>query len=151
MKDAATWESDQRRARLAWLCLGGLAVVAAVVAAMLVLQLPAPTRAADITLIYVGAEDCAPCRAWQSGDGAAFRQSADFARIAYVEVKSPSLHDVLKDENWPMEIRGYRSLLKPSDGVPLWLIVSGNDVMVRRFGATAWHSAVLPTLKSYLR
>lgn len=151
MKDATTWESDFRRARAAWLGLGGLAAIAAIFAALLVFHPPAPARAAAITLIYVGAEDCAPCRIWQNGDGAAFRQSADFARIAYVEVKSPHLHDVLNDENWPLEIRGYRNLLKRSDGVPLWLIVSGNDVIVQRFGATAWHTAVLPTLKSYLR
>ena len=151
MKDAATWESEARRARVAWLVLGGFAAIAVILAAPLLFHAPRSARAADITLIYVGAEDCAPCRTWQNGDGAAFRQSADFARIAYVEVKSSHLHDVLKDENWPVEIRGYRSLLKLSDGVPLWLIVSGNDVVAQRFGAAAWHTDVLPTLRSRLR
>ena len=29
-----------------------------------------PTRVPDVLLLYVGADDCAPCRAWQKGDGA---------------------------------------------------------------------------------
>jgi hypothetical protein len=151
MSDAAAFESNRRRARTAWLCLGGFAATAAIVATLLVLQVSRPARAADVTLIYVGAEDCAPCRVWQNGDGAAFRQSADFARIAYVEVKSSHLHDVLKDENWPAEIRSYRGRLKRSDGVPLWLVLSNSQVIEQRFGPAAWHANILPAIKSALR
>lgn len=148
MEDAITLA--RRRARWVGLCLGILAAVAAIAAALLVAQ-KMPARAADLLLIYVGADDCAPCRAWQNGDGADFRKSAEFAHISYREVKSPNLHDVLSDEHWPEEIRVYRSRLKRSDGVPLWLIVSGNDVVAQRFGAAAWHASVLPKLRSYLR
>lgn len=151
MSDAATSQNERRRAWTAWLCLGGFAATAAVVAALLMLQVNGPARAADITLIYVGAEDCAPCRVWQNGDGAAFRRSADFTRIAYVEVKSPHLHDVLKDENWPAGIRSYRSLLKRSDGVPLWLVLENAEVIEQRFGPAAWRANILPAIKSALR
>lgn len=151
MSDAAASQNNRRRAWTAWLYLGGFATTAAVVAALLTSQLSRPSRAADITLIYVGAEDCAPCRAWQNGDGAAFRQSADFARIAYVEVKSPHLHDVLRDENWPTEIRSYRNLLKRSDGVPLWLVLSNTEVIEQRFGPAAWRANILPAIRSALR
>ena len=149
MEDAITFDSTRRRARWVWLCLGIFAAAAAVVAALLVAR--APARAADVLLIYVGAEDCAPCRAWQNGDGADFRKSAEFARISYREVKSPHLHDVLADEHWPEDIRAYRGRLKRSDGVPLWLIVSGNELVAQRFGAAAWQASVMPTLRSYLR
>ena len=151
MSDAAAAENDRRRMWTAWLCLGGFAAMAAVVATLLSLQVSRPARAADVTLIYVGAEDCAPCRVWQNGDGLAFRQSADFARIAYIEVKSPHLHDVLKDENWPAEIRSYRGRLKRSDGVPLWLVLSNTEVIEQRFGPTAWRANILPAIKSALR
>lgn len=151
MSDAAASQNNRRRAWTARLYLGGFATTVAVVAALLTSQLSRPSRAADITLIYVGAEDCAPCRAWQNGDGAAFRQSADFARIAYVEVKSPHLHDVLRDENWPTEIRSYRNLLKRSDGVPLWLVLSNTDVIEQRFGPAAWRANILPAIRSALR
>ena len=151
MSDAAISANERRRARAAWLCLGGFAATAAMVAVLLTLHGNRPARPADITLIYVGAEDCAPCRVWQNGDGLAFRQSAEFARIAYVEVKSAHLHDILKDENWPAEIRFYRSLLKRSDGVPLWLVLSDAEVIEQRFGPAAWRANILPAIKSALR
>ena len=151
MEDLATLDSDCRRARVAWLCLGAVAAVAMIVATHLVAQARSPARAASLLLIYVGAEDCAPCRAWQRGDGAAFQNSADFARLAYREVKSPLLRDVLKDANWPEDIRGYRDRLKQSDGVPLWLIVSGEKVVAQDFGAAAWRSKILPKIRVYVR
>lgn len=109
------------------------------------------SRPPNIMLLYVGAEDCAPCRAWRKGDGAAFFASAEFARITYREVRSAHLEEVLNDENWPEDIRGYRSSIKRSDGVPLWLIISDHAIVEQRFGTPAWHERVLPALRSYLR
>lgn len=110
-----------------------------------------PARDSEIMLLYVGAEDCAPCRAWQNGERAAFVASADFPRITYREVKSPHLHDVLKDENWPDEIRSYRGRLRRSDGVPLWLVISDREIVEQRFGAAEWRASILPKIKSLLR
>src|SRR5262245_23448706 len=75
----------------------------------------------DVMLLYIGAEDCAPCRAWQGRDGAAFRSSAEFSRINYREVRSMSVFDVLKDENWPDDLRSYRDRLGREAAVPMWL------------------------------
>lgn len=108
-------------------------------------------RDPEIMLLYVGAEDCAPCRTWQNGERAAFLASADYPRITYREVKSPHLHDVLKDENWPDELRSYRANLRRSDGVPLWLVVSNSEIVEQRFGAAAWRANILPKIKSLLR
>ena len=129
-------------------------VVAAIAAIAVTVWAGHATKAArdsDVMLLYVGAEDCAPCRAWQNGEGAAFFASADFPRITYREVKSPHFHDVLKDENWPDEIRSYRNGLRRSDGVPLWLVVSDHKIVEQRFGASEWRASVLPAIKSLLR
>ena len=109
------------------------------------------SRQPDVMLLYVGAEDCAPCRVWRNGEGAAFLASAESRRITYREVKSLRLEDVLKDENWPEDIRGLRNGINQSDGVPLWLIVSDREVVEHQFGAGAWKQRVLPTIRSYLR
>lgn len=108
-------------------------------------------RDSEIMLLYVGAEDCAPCRSWQNGEGAAFLTSVDFPRITYREVKSPHLHELLKDENWPDEIRSYRGSLRRSDGVPLWLVVSNREIVEQRSGAAEWRANILPKIKSLLR
>lgn len=110
-----------------------------------------PAKDSNVMLLYVGAEDCAPCRAWQNGDGAAFLASADFTRISYREVKSPHLLDILNDENWPDEIRDYRIHLRRSDGVPLWLVVSDHKIVEQQFGAAEWRASILPTIRSLLR
>jgi hypothetical protein len=108
-------------------------------------------RHPDVMLLYVGADDCAPCRAWRNGEGADFLSSAESRRITYREVKSPRLDDVLKDENWSEDIRGLRSGINRGEGVPLWLVVSDHVVVEQQFGATAWKQRVLPKIRSYLR
>jgi len=102
-------------------------------------------------LLYVGAQDCAPCRAWQDGDGALFRASAEHARITYREVKSPTLFDLLKDDYWPEELRPYRDRLGRGAGVPMWLVVDGDEIVSREHGASRWRAAVLPRIRSLLR
>ena len=130
---------------------GIVVAIAAIMATVWAGHAGKPARDADVMLLYVGAEDCAPCRAWQNGEGAAFLASADFPRITYREVKSPHLHDVLKDENWPDEVRLYRDSLRRSDGVPLWLVVTDHKIVEQRFGAAEWRANVLPRIKSLLR
>ena len=105
----------------------------------------------NVMLLYVGAEDCAPCRAWRHGEGAAFLASAESGRITYREVKSPHLEDVLKDENWPKDIRPFRDGISRIDGVPLWVVVTDDEVVEHQFGVTAWNERVLPKIRSYLR
>jgi hypothetical protein len=105
----------------------------------------------DVTLLYVGADDCAPCRAWRRGDGATFLASTEFARITYREVRSPHLEDVMNDANWPEDVRDYRNRIRRSDGVPLWLVITDRTVVDQQFGTAAWRERILPTVRSYLR
>src|SRR5215467_3902976 len=93
--------------------------------AAIIVVLPAYNRAArdpsqtpPILLLYVGAEDCAPCQAWQRHDKLVFQQSEEFRRIAYREVKSPTLLRILNDENWPEDVRKFRDQLDNDAGVP---------------------------------
>jgi len=130
--------------------LGTALVIAAVATVGSGSHLPENSRRPHVVLLYVGADDCAPCRAWRNGEGAAFLASAESGRITYREVKSSHLEDILKDENWPEDIRGLRNGIHRSDGVPLWLVISDQVVVEQQFGATAWKQRVLPKIKSYL-
>ena len=130
----------------------GAVVTIAAIAITVWRQYPGrPAPASNIMVLYVGAEDCAPCRAWKSGEGTAFFASPDFARITYREVKSPHLQDILNDENWPDEIRVYRKSLQRSDGVPLWLVVSDHEIVEKQHGTAQWRANILPKIKSFLR
>jgi hypothetical protein len=110
-----------------------------------------PLARPDVVLLYIGAQDCAPCRTWQNGDGMLFRGSAEYARLTYREVKSPTLFDVLKDDHWPEDLRSYRDRLGPGAGVPMWVIVEGDEIVSREYGAARWRAAVLPKIRSLLR
>ena len=130
----------------------GIAVAIAAVAGLEWRDRPTiPAHASDVMLLYVGADDCAPCRAWREGEGAAFLASAEFAHLDYREVKSPHLLDVLNDENWPDELRIHRSRLRRSDGVPLWFVIADHEIVEQRFGAAEWRASIVPKLNSLLR
>jgi hypothetical protein len=109
---------------------------------------PQPPR---IVVLYVGAEDCAPCRTWQRGAKVAFQASPEFQRLVYREVKSPTLFDLPKDENWPEDLREYRSQLGRDAGVPLWLVIADGQVVQRGMGPTQWSAEVVPKIRSLLR
>jgi hypothetical protein len=133
------------------LIAAGLGVLSGAAVVYSLTSSPSPSTRSDITLVYVGAEDCAPCRKWQREDGTAFRSSGEFAQVTYREVKSPALFDLLKDEHWPQDLRHYREKLAPGAGVPLWLVLADREIVDQRFGASQWKSAVLPKIRSLLR
>jgi hypothetical protein len=105
----------------------------------------------EVVLLYVGSQDCAPCRVWQDGEGAQFRTSPEYAWLTYREVKSATLFEVLKDENWPEDMRPYRDRLGQGAAVPMWLVIADGEVVSREHGASRWGAAVLPKLRSLVR
>jgi len=110
-----------------------------------------PARSAPVTVLYVGAADCAPCHAWQRGDGRLFLASAESTHVIFREVKSPTLRDVLNDSYWPDDLRIYRDQLGRGAGVPLWMVIGDGQVLERGFGASQWRSVILPRIKALSR
>ena len=151
MEPATETKADRPQRSRRFAHLGVLIGIAAIAMAAWAGHFGQPIPTPAIMLLYVGADDCAPCRAWQKEDGASFLASAAFPRIQYREIKSPHLVDVLNDDNWPEDLRIYRSQLKRSDGVPLWLVVSGHTIVERRSGAAAWRENILPKIRGLLR
>jgi hypothetical protein len=103
-----------------------------------------------LMLVYVGADDCAPCRTWQR-DQAPMLRSPAFARLIYREVKSPSVLALLADEHWPGDLREMRAQLRADAGVPLWFVVADDAVVGRAQGASEWEATILPKLRGLLR
>ncbi|MBI3704365.1 MAG: hypothetical protein HY244_11110 [Rhizobiales bacterium] len=132
------------------IAIGVLFIVVVTVGIMKITRAPAVKSQSQVTLVYVGADNCAPCDLWQRNQGSAFRNSAEFNRLAYREVKSPSLLDVLKDENWPADLRSYRQSIGRHAGVPLWLVIADDRLVLQSSGASQWQATVLPKIKSLL-
>jgi hypothetical protein len=129
----------------------GVMAVAIMFAGVVIALATSWTPAKNVTLVYVGAKNCAPCEIWQQNQGIALRDSKKFRRLTYREVKSSSLFDVLKDEYWAEDLRIYRQAIKREAGLPLWLVIADGQLVMQSFGLTQWQEAVLPKIKSLLR
>ena len=105
----------------------------------------------NVMLVYVGAENCAPCVAWRRVMGADFRASVEFSRLRYREVEAHTLFEVLNDDVWPVDLRSYRARIDRANGVPMWLVVADGQVVAQGFGVSEWQKSVLPTLVSLVR
>jgi hypothetical protein len=106
-------------------------IAAACLALFVVLTLvnwTTPGEARKITLVYVGAENCGPC-----------------------EVRSPNLFDVLKDNYWPEDLRPYRQAISRNAGIPLWLVIADDELVMQRSGLTQWQESVLPKIRTLTR
>lgn len=129
----------------------GVGVVAMLAAAAATLDAGPSPHASAVTLIYVGADDCAPCRTWQRDKRPGWLASPEISRIAYREVKSASVLDILKDDAWPDDLRVYRGQLAKGAAVPLWLVVRDQQVVAQAWGGSQWDTTVLPRVKSLVR
>lgn len=141
--------TKSRASRVVMLTGGALFVAACV--ALTFANWTSAASIKNLTLVYVGAENCPPCQIWQRNQEAAFRDSPEFHRLAYREVKSPNLFDVLDDDNWPEELRIYRQAIPQGAGVPLWLVIADDKIVMQGSGLTQWQEVVLPKIKSLLR
>jgi hypothetical protein len=113
---------------------------------------PSPfARSVDVTVIYIGADDCVPCRIWRRQHWPGFEASSEFGRLRYREVMSPKLLDLLADQHWPQELREHRDRLDRAAGVPLWLLLADGQLVLEARGLGQWKHAALPAIKRLLR
>ena len=105
----------------------------------------------SVTVVYIGADDCAPCRAWRRDQWPKFQMSEEFSRLTYREVTSPRLFDLMKDEYWPHDLRDQRDALGRTAGVPLWLVMANERVMLNARGLHQWEQVALPAIRSLVR
>ena len=131
--------------------LFGVWVIVAILAALFVANAHIESSR-DVTLhkimvIYVGADDCAPCRAWRHDRWPQFAASSDFQRLVYREVTSSKLFDLLNDDIWPEDLRRYRNTLDRSAGAPLWFIVVDDKIRLTARGLKEWDERAVPQIR----
>lgn len=105
----------------------------------------------NVTVIYVGASDCPPCRLWHRDYLPRFATSGEFSRLTYREVLSPKLFTLMDDAYWPEDLRRYRGRLDRRSGVPLWFVVVEGRIALVGVGLHQWQDLVAPKVSSLLR
>ncbi|WP_046868150.1 hypothetical protein [Microvirga massiliensis] len=111
---------------------------------------PAPSKVIDrepLMLLYVGAEDCAPCRAWRRDDRNAFLATLDPSRVTYREVIAAKVAAAFDDVTWPGDLRMRLADARKIGGVPLWIVVRDDRVVMSVGRLSQWRERVLPVVR----
>jgi len=104
-----------------------------------------------LTVVYVGAEDCGPCRIWRRDARPAFLDSGEFARLRYREVIAPRLRDLLAEEGWPAELAMVRARVRAQPGAPQWFVLRDGRLVTADAGLSAWRRAIWPAIRVAVR
>jgi hypothetical protein len=105
----------------------------------------------NVTVIYVGASDCPPCRLWSRDYLPRFAASDEFSRLTFREVLAPKLFTLMDDAYWPQDLRRYRERLDGHSAVPLWFVVVEDQIALVGVGLRQWEHQVVPKVNSLLR
>jgi hypothetical protein len=118
-------------------------------------DVPAPAAVADgrdgWLLLYVGAEDCAPCRAWREAQWDRVRRAHRAAPLRFLELRAERAADVLDDALWPSALRPHRAAIPPQAGLPLWMLAREDRVVLLVWGARRWDAELAPALRRIAR
>lgn len=101
-------------------------------------------------LVYVGADDCAPCRTWRASNWTALRASPVFAPFVFAELRATRSADLLRDDHWPEHLRFIRDAIPPDAAVPLWFLLRDSTITHSAWGERGWRMTMLPALRRAL-
>jgi hypothetical protein len=100
----------------------------------------------SLLVLYVGAEDCGPCRTWRQDHKPRLVSELE-GRASYREVIAPKLAHAFDESGWPSDLLPFRRDAEAVAGVPLWLVIRDGQVIASAGGLSRWRSAVLPALR----
>lgn len=108
---------------------------------------PSRWKRGRLQVVYVGADDCAPCLRWRREKRPSFQQSTAFRQIEYREVIATSLKNALEDRFWPEDMRAIRQVVANDGGaVPYWLLVRDGHILSSAGGESAWDRKIWPLI-----
>lgn len=126
--------------------LAGLAVLFG--CGVLFADAPHRPKAGPLTVVYVGAEDCGPCRTWRHDQRPSFVESRQFTALRYREVIAPQLHDLLADRLWPADLASLRERVRKQPGAPQWFVLREGKVVAWEAGLSAWQRTIWPAIRA---
>lgn len=114
------------------------------VAALAALPDTAPAQASSaVMIVYVYADDCAPCQIFQAQDWPSFNKLPVSRAVRFVKTTAPKTTQAYQVRYWPSEARPFHSAVKVPI-VPSFILVKHNRVMLVGNGIVGWRNQVLP-------
>jgi hypothetical protein len=98
-----------------------------------------PARAAGpLQVVYVGGQDCPPCRRWRETYKAKWLASPEYRRVAWVEVEPPHLREAYHERHWPQALWPVLAQVPDKSGTPRFLVVDGGRIVSNEIGVSKW-------------
>jgi hypothetical protein len=110
---------------------------------------PALAHAADAArpiVIYLSAEDCTTCRAWERANQPAFEKSAERKKVEWREVRVKTLVHINQKAEWPADLEWLRKQV-PESATPRFYLIRGDTLIAKGDGISGWTSSILPAIK----
>jgi hypothetical protein len=86
-------------------------------------------QASQLTVVYLGAEDCPACQRFEAWEEAAFKQKLASRGIRFREFHVGS-HRYIKDLNgWPSDLRWIHDQLGSKAGTPWFFLTQGRQII----------------------
>lgn len=119
-----------------------------------------PLRArsgSTIELVYIGADDCSMCRAWEAGylGQGRLESSAEWKHLRFTMVKLETLNAAFRVDHVPPRLRPVFSAMLDEGirihGVPSFVLLVGDNLRVHALGPAAFDSLVHAALRAAVR
>ena len=105
----------------------------------------------EITVVYLGTDDCPFCRHWEARARGELmtemRSSPDWKSVRYFEVRGETLRQPIVERHYPEELKWLGRQLGPSRGVPRFILVVNGEVKWSVFGTNGYENTFLPALR----
>ncbi len=115
-------------------------------------------RGARIELVYVGADDCSQCRAWEAGHlgpRGKLESSAEWQRLRFTVVKLATLKAAFRVEDAPERLRPlFHAMMADGpriQGVPSFVLLVNGALRAHALGSAAFATLIEPALRAAVR
>jgi hypothetical protein len=109
-----------------------------------------PARAdSNVDVLYIGGQDCPPCRRWRASYHNKWLASHEFQKVDWFEIEPMHLKEAYDERHWPRGLRAVLAQVPRKSGTPRFLIVNDGKIVSNHLGVSSWLKT-LADLKQYL-
>ena len=91
-----------------------------------------------LQVIYIGGQDCPPCRRWIATYKDGWLASPEYRQVTWVEVEPPHLKEAYQERHWPEALRPVLVQVPHRSGTPRFLIVEDGRIVSNQVGVSKW-------------
>lgn len=92
----------------------------------------------SLQVVYVGGQDCPPCRRWSATYKAKWLASPEYGRVVWYEVEPAHLGEAYEERHWPEALRPVLAQVPSRNGTPRFLIVADGRIVSNEIGVSKW-------------